>query len=83
MLLLMMVAQVCDLEDGEYVHTFGDVHIYNNHFEQVDKQLARTPKALPNMKLNPEITDLFDFDFTDFTLENYSPDPGIKAPVAI
>ena len=82
-LLLMMVAQVCDLEVGEYVHTFGDVHIYNNHFEQVQKQLSRTPKALPQMKINSEIKDIFDFDFKDFTLENYDPYPGIKAPVAI
>lgn len=82
-LLLMMVAQVCDLEVGDYVHTFGDVHIYNNHFEQVKKQLSRTPKALPIMKLNPEIKDIFGFDFEDFTLENYDPYPGIKAPVAI
>ena len=82
-LLLMMVAQVCDLKVGDYVHTFGDVHIYNNHFEQVEKQLSRTPKSLPTMKLNPGIKNIFDFDFEDFTLENYSPDPGIKAPVAI
>ena len=82
-LLLMMAAQVCDLKVGDYVHSFGDVHIYNNHFEQVEKQLSRTPKELPTMKLNPEIKDVFDFDFEDFTLENYSPDPGIKAPVAI
>ena len=82
-LLLMMVAQVCDLEVGDYVHTFGDVHIYNNHFEQVQRQLSRTPKSLPTMKLNPEIKNIFDFDFEDFTLENYTPDPGIKAPVAI
>ncbi|WP_312174966.1 thymidylate synthase [Chryseobacterium sp.] len=82
-LLLMMVAQVCDLEVGDYVHTFGDVHIYNNHFEQVHKQLSREPRALPTMKLNPQIKDLFDFDFEDFTLENYDPHPGIKAPVAI
>ena len=82
-LLLMMVAQVCNLEVGDYVHTFGDVHIYNNHFEQVHKQLSRTPKALPRMKLNPEIKDIFDFDFEDFTLENYDPYPGIKAPVAV
>ena len=82
-LLLMMVAQVCDLEVGDYVHTFGDVHIYNNHFEQVNKQLQRTPKALPKMKLNPEIKDIFNFDFGDFTLEDYEPYPGIKAPVAI
>ena len=82
-LLLMMVAQVCDLEVGDYVHTFGDVHIYNNHFEQVHKQLARAPKDLPTMKLNSEIKNIFDFDFEDFTLENYNPEPGIKAPVAI
>ena len=82
-LLLMMVAQVCDLEVGDYVHTFGDVHIYNNHFEQVQRQLSRTPKSLPTMKLNPEIKNIFDFDFEDFTLENYNPHPGIKAPVAI
>lgn len=82
-LLLMMVAQVCQLEVGDYVHTFGDVHIYNNHFEQVNKQLERVPKALPQMKLNPEIKNIFDFSFDDFTLENYEPYPGIKAPVAI
>lgn len=82
-LLLMMMAQVCDLEVGEFVHTFGDVHIYNNHFEQVEKQLSREPKSLPTMKLNPNIKNIFDFDFEDFTLENYDPHPGIKAPVAV
>ncbi len=82
-LLTMMVAQVCGLEVGDYVHSFGDVHIYNNHFEQVKKQLAREPKALPTMKLNPEIKDLFDFKYEDFSLENYEPHPGIKAPVAV
>ncbi len=82
-LLLMMVAQVCDLEVGDYVHSFGDVHIYNNHFEQVQRQLSREPRPLPVMKLNPEIKNIFDFDFEDFTLENYDPHPGIKAPVAI
>ena len=82
-LLLMMVAQVTGLEVGDYVHTFGDVHIYNNHFEQVNKQLSRETRPLPTMKLNPEIKDIFDFDFEDFTLENYDPHPGIKAPVAI
>lgn len=82
-LLLMMVAQICDLEVGEFVHTFGDVHIYNNHFEQVEKQLSREPKSLPTMKLNPNIKNIFDFDFDDFTLENYDPHPGIKAPVAV
>ncbi|WP_419870243.1 thymidylate synthase [Chryseobacterium sp. CT-SW4] len=82
-LLLMMVAQVCDLEVGDYVHSFGDVHIYNNHFEQVKKQLSREPRPLPTMKLNPEIKDIFNFSFEDFTLENYDPHPGIKAPVAV
>lgn len=82
-LLLMMVAQVCGLEVGDYVHSFGDVHIYNNHFEQVHKQLSRKPRPLPTMKLNPDIKDIFDFDFEDFTLENYDPHPGIKAPVAV
>ena len=82
-LLLMMVAQVCDLEVGEFVYTFGDVHIYNNHFEQVEKQLSREPKSLPTIKLNPNIKNIFDFDFDDFTLENYDPHPGIKAPVAV
>ncbi|MCW3159767.1 thymidylate synthase [Chryseobacterium oryctis] len=82
-LLLMMVAQVCDLEVGDYVHSFGDVHIYNNHFEQVKKQLSRDVRPLPTMKLNPEIKNIFDFDFEDFTLENYDPHPGIKAPVAV
>ncbi|MBB6370793.1 thymidylate synthase [Chryseobacterium shigense] len=82
-LLLMMVAQVCDLEVGDYIHSFGDVHIYNNHFEQVNKQLSREPRPLPVMKLNPQIKDIFSFSFEDFTLENYDPHPGIKAPVAI
>ncbi len=82
-LLLMMVAQVCDLEVGEYIHTFGDVHIYNNHFEQVKTQLAREPRTLPQMILNPDVKNIFDFAFEDFTLENYDPHPGIKAPVAI
>ncbi len=82
-LLTMMVAQVCGLEVGDYVHTFGDVHIYNNHFEQVNLQLSREPRPLPTMKINPEIKDIFDFNFEDFTLENYDPHPGIKAPVAV
>jgi len=82
-LLLMMVAQVTDLEVGEYIHSFGDVHIYNNHREQVQKQLSRSPKPLPTMRLNKEVKSLFDFKFEDFTLENYDPHPGIKAPVAI
>ena len=75
-LLLMMVAQVCDLEVGEFVYTFGDVHIYNNHFEQVEKQLSREPKSLPTMKLNPKIKNIFDFDFDDFTLENMTRTQG-------
>ncbi|MDD1538288.1 thymidylate synthase [Riemerella anatipestifer] len=82
-LLTMMVAQVCGLEVGEYIHSFGDVHIYNNHFEQVQKQLSREPKPLPTMKLTPSVKDLFDFKFEDFTLENYHPHSGIKAPVAV
>lgn len=82
-LLCMMVAQVCGLQVGEYIHTFGDVHIYNNHFEQVKLQLSRTPRDLPRMVLNPEIKDIFSFKYSDFTLENYNPYPGIKAPVAI
>ena len=82
-LLLMMVAQVTGLEVGDYVHTFGDVHIYNNHFEQVQKQLSRETRPLPTMKLNSEIKDIFDFKFEDFELLNYDPHPGIIAPVAI
>jgi len=82
-LLLMMMAQVTGLKTGDFVHTFGDVHIYNNHFEQVKKQLSRDPKALPKMKINPEVKNIFDFKYEDFELLNYHPDPGIKAPVAI
>jgi thymidylate synthase len=82
-LLTMMIAQVCDLEVGEFIHTFGDVHIYNNHFEQVKLQLSRTPYPLPTMKLNPAIKNIFDFKFDDFTLENYQSHPAIKAPVAV
>ncbi|WP_187478194.1 thymidylate synthase [Amniculibacterium sp. G2-70] len=82
-LLQMMVAQVCGLELGDFVHSFGDVHIYNNHFEQVKRQLSRETRELPTMKLNPNIKSIFDFDYDDFTLENYNPHPGIKAPVAI
>jgi len=82
-LLVMMVAQVCDLELGEFVHAFGDVHIYNNHEEQVNEQLSRTPKALPKMKINPNVTSLFDFTFDDFELTDYNPDAAIKAPVAV
>lgn len=82
-LLTMMVAQVCDLQPGDFVHTFGDVHIYNNHMEQVKLQLSRTPYPLPVMKLNPEVKDIFGFRFEDFTLENYQCHPAIKAPVAV
>jgi thymidylate synthase len=82
-LLTMMIAQVCDLEPGEFVHTFGDVHIYNNHLEQVNLQLSRTPFPLPTMKLNPEVKDIFSFQFEDFALENYQCHPAIKAPVAV
>ncbi|TXG86157.1 MAG: thymidylate synthase [Spirochaetes bacterium] len=82
-LLLMMVAQVCNLEVGDFIHTFGDVHIYNNHIEQVKLQLSRDPKSLPTMKLNPSVKNIFDFKYEDFTLENYNPYPTIKAPVAI
>lgn len=82
-LLTMMMAQVCGLVPGEFVHTFGDVHIYHNHFEQVQTQLKRTPKPLPRMILNSEIKDLFGFDFNDFTLLDYKPDPAIKAEVSV
>lgn len=82
-LLTMMIAQVCGLEPGDFVHTFGDVHIYNNHMEQVNLQLSRTPFPLPTMKLNPAVKDIFDFKFEDFTLENYQSHPAIKAPVAV
>ena len=82
-LLTMMVAQVCDLELGEFVHAFGDVHIYNNHEDQVLEQLSRSPKALPSMKINSSVKSLFDFTFDDFELVDYNPDPAIKAPVAV
>jgi thymidylate synthase len=82
-LLTLMIAQVCDLEPGDFVHTFGDVHIYSNHIEQVNLQLSRTPYALPTMKLNPAVKNIFDFTYEDFTLENYQSHPAIKAPVAV
>lgn len=82
-LLTMMMAQVCDLEYGDFVHSFGDVHIYNNHSAQVNLQLSRAPYTLPTMKLNPAIKNIFDFKFEDFTLENYQSHPAIKAPVAV
>ncbi|HEY1062091.1 MAG TPA: thymidylate synthase [Daejeonella sp.] len=82
-LLTMMVAQVCGLEAGDFVHTFGDAHLYNNHLEQTRLQLSRECKPLPVMKLNPEIKDIFEFQFEDFSLENYDPHPHIKGAVAI
>lgn len=82
-LLTMMVAQVCDLQLGDFVHTFGDVHLYSNHVEQTQLQLSRSPRAFPTMKLNPEIKNIFEFKFEDFELQNYDPHPAIKAPVAI
>lgn len=82
-LLTMMIAQVCDLEPGDFVHSFGDVHLYNNHIEQAKLQLTRTPFELPTLKINPAVKDIFSFDFSDFTIENYQCHPGIKAPVAI
>ncbi len=82
-LLTMMVAQVCDLELGEFVHSFGDVHIYKNHLEQANLQLTRTPKQLPKMKINPEVKDIFKFKFEDFELVDYNPDKHIKAKVAV
>lgn len=82
-LLTMMIAQVCGLEAGDFVHTFGDAHIYSNHFEQVELQLSREPNAYPTMKITPAIKSIFDFTYEDFTLENYNPHPAIKAPVAV
>ena len=79
----MMIAQVCDLEPGEFVHTFGDVHLYNNHIEQAQLQLQRTPKKLPTMKINPNIKNIFDFTYEDFELVNYDPHPHIKAEVSL
>lgn len=82
-LFTMMVAQVCNLGLGDFVHTFGDAHLYSNHFDQARLQLSREPKPLPTMKINPEVKDIFEFKFEDFTLENYEPYPGIKAVVAV
>ena len=82
-LLTMMVAQVCGLQLGDFVHTLGDAHIYNNHMEQVKEQLSRSPRALPAMRINPAVKDIFAFKYEDFTLENYDPYPAIKAPVAV
>lgn len=82
-LLTMMVAQVCNLGLGDFVHTFGDVHIYQNHFEQVKLQLSREPRKYPEMKINPKVDSIFDFKYEDFTLEGYNPYSGIKAPIAV
>lgn len=82
-LLTMMIAQVCGLEAGDFVHTFGDAHIYNNHMEQLELQLSREPRPMPKMILNPEVKDIFDFKFEDFTLVDYDPHPHIKGAVAV
>ncbi len=82
-LLTMMVAQVCDLKPGEFVHTFGDLHLYSNHLEQVQLQLSREPRPLPVMKINPAVRDIFAFKFEDFELVGYDPHPAIKAPIAV
>ncbi len=82
-LLTLMVAQVCGLKAGDFVHTFGDTHLYLNHLEQAREQLARSPRRLPAMRLNPAVKDLFAFRYEDFTLENYDPHPAIKAPIAV
>lgn len=82
-LLMMMIAQVCGLKPGDFVHTLGDAHLYLNHLDQTHEQLSRTPRHLPTMRLNPAVMDLFAFRFEDFSLENYDPHPGIKAPIAV
>lgn len=82
-LLTMMIAQVCDLQPGEFVHTFGDAHLYNNHLEQVNVLLSRDFRSLPQMRINPSVKSIFDFRFEDFELINYNPHPSIKAPVAV
>jgi thymidylate synthase len=82
-LLTMMIAQVCDLEVGDFVHTLGDAHLYSNHIEQADRQLAREPLPMPQMRINPEVKDIFAFKYEDFELLNYQCHPGIKAPIAV
>lgn len=82
-LLTIMMAQVCGLRPGDFIHTLGDAHIYNNHFEQVEEQLSRTPRPLPVMKINPDVKSIFDFKYEDFTLEGYDPLPHIKAAVSV
>lgn len=78
-----MIAQACDLQPGDFVHTFGDAHLYLNHLEQAREQLRREPRSLPIMTLNPDRRDILKFDFEDFVLENYHPHPAIKAPIAV
>ena len=82
-LLTLMVAQVCDLKPGDFVHRFGDLHLYANHLEQVKLQLSREPRPLPKMKINPDVKNIHDFKFEDFELVGYNPHPGIKAPIAV
>jgi len=82
-LLTLMVAQVTDCKPGEFIHTFGDAHLYLNHIEQARLQLSRAPRALPTMRLNPDVKNIFDFSYEDFTLEGYNPYPHIKAEVAV
>lgn len=82
-LLTLMFAQVCDMEPGDFIHTLGDTHIYNNHLEQVDLQLKRSPRPYPKIVINPEVKDIFSFKYEDFTLENYDPYPSIKAPISV
>ena len=82
-LLTMMIAQVCGLKLGDFVHTYGDTHLYLNHLDQAREQLQRVPRSLPTMRINPAVKDLFDFKYADFTLENYDPHPAIKAPIAV
>jgi thymidylate synthase len=82
-LMTHMMAQVCDLEVGEFIHSFGDVHLYNNHLEQTQEQLSRTPRKLPKLKMNPNVKDIFDFKFEDFEIVDYDPMPHIKAAVSV
>ena len=82
-LLTMMVAQVCDLKPGDFVHTFGDLHLYSNHLDQAKLQLSREPRPLPQMKINPAVRHIHDFKFEDFELVGYDPHPGIEAPIAV